>query len=169
MIIEKAINTAITYETKIRDLYRQLADQTDNPVAERLFSTLGDDEQNHLAYLEDRLRQWRETGKITAEKLETGVPSAALITREIGKIKPRLAQNDLKDEKQMLSQALHLEIETSRFYKQMVSELTDEGREMFARFVALEDDHIGIVQAQLDYLSGTGYWFDVKEFDMSGY
>ncbi len=125
--------------------------------------------QHYQQKLEDRLHQWRETGKITAEKLETDIPSAEVITREIDKLKPRLAQNDLKDEKQMLSQALHLEIETSRFYKQMVAELTDEGREMFARFVELEDDHIGIVQAQLDYLSGTGYWFDVKEFDMSGY
>jgi len=51
----------------------------------------------------------------------------------------------------------------------MVAEMKDEGRKMFARFVEIENGHIDMVQAELDYISGTGYWFDFKEFDMSGY
>ena len=30
----------------------------------------------------------------------------------------------------------------------------------------IEDGHIDAVQAELDYLNSTGYWFDWKEFDM---
>jgi hypothetical protein len=37
---------------------------------------------------------------------------------------------------------------------------------MFARFLEIEAGHIAIVQAELDYISHTGYWFDFKEFDM---
>jgi rubrerythrin len=169
MTIEEAIKTAIEYETKIRDLYKAAAESTQDPAATRIFNALGDDEQGHLAYLEDRLRQWRKTGRITAERLETTIPSREVISREVEKLKPRLAEDDQKSEKQMFSKALHLEVETSRFYEQMVAEMTDEGQKMFARFVEIENGHIDMVQAELDYISGTGYWFDVKEFDMSGY
>jgi len=169
MTIEEAIKTAIAYEEKIRDLYRQAANKTEDPVAIRIFNALGDDEEGHIAYLNDRLRQWQHTGRITAEKLEAGIPSREVIDREIDKLKPRLARDDQKSEKQMFSKALHLEVETSRFYERMVAEMTDEGRKMFARFVEIENGHVDMVQAELDYISGTGYWFDFKEFDMSGY
>ncbi len=169
MTIEEAIKTAIAYEGKIRDLYRQAANKTEDPVATRIFNALGDEEEGHIAYLNDRLRQWRQTGRITAEKLEAGIPSRQVIDREIDKLKPRLSRDNQKSEKQMFSKALHLEVETSRFYERMVAEMTDEGRKMFARFVEIENGHIDMVQAELDYISGTGYWFDFKEFDMSGY
>ena len=77
-----------------------------------------------------------------------------------------MARDDRKDEKQMLSKALKAEIETSNFYRQMVAELADEGQKMFARFLEIEEGHINAVQAELDYLSHTGYWLDFKEFDM---
>jgi hypothetical protein len=37
---------------------------------------------------------------------------------------------------------------------------------MFARFLVIENRHIAAVQMQLDYATKTGYWFDMKEFDM---
>ena len=169
MILEEAIKTAIEYEEKIRYLYRQAAEIAEDSAAIRIFNALGNDEEGHLAYLKDRLQQWKKTGQITAEKLETTIPSREVIQREIEKLKPRLARNDQKSEKQMFSKALQMEVETSRFYEKMVAEMTNEGRKMFARFVEIENGHIDMVQAELDYISGTGYWFDVKEFDMSGY
>ena len=34
------------------------------------------------------------------------------------------------------------------------------------RFLEIENNHIRMVQFELDYVSKTGYWFDFKEFDM---
>jgi len=48
----------------------------------------------------------------------------------------------------------------------MTDELPLEGRRMFSRFVEIEEDHLAIVRAEIDYLTKTGYWFDIKEFDM---
>ena len=59
-----------------------------------------------------------------------------------------------------------MEIETSDFYQKMVNELPAEGRTLFERFLEIENNHIKAVQFELDYLSKTGYWFDIKEFDM---
>ena len=169
MIMEEAIQTAIEYETSIRDLYRDVAKDSQNPAATRFYNALADDEANHLAYLEDRLKKWRETGHISDENLEKNIPSLGEINREVDKLKHQLTETDQRNEKRMLSKALKLEVDTSNYYKELVSQTGEEGKRLFARFVKIEEEHIDMVQAELDYVSGTGYWLDIKEFDMSGY
>jgi rubrerythrin len=166
MNLEKAIQTAIEYEIRIRDLYREAADQAIDPVGTRVFSALGDDENNHVAYLRDRLEKWRTTGLLTVDEIVSAIPSREIIEKEIGQLETRMSREDRKSEKQMLSKALAVEVETSNFYRKMVEEMSDDSRRMFARFLEIEDGHIAVVQAELDYLSHTGYWLDFKEFDM---
>ena len=48
----------------------------------------------------------------------------------------------------------------------MVSELPEEGQNLFARFLEIEDGHAAIVQAEMDSVNQRGFWFDVKEFDL---
>jgi rubrerythrin len=69
---------------------------------------------------------------------------------------------------QMLSKALKMEIKTSEFYERMVAEMPAEAQQMFTRFLEIENNHIRTLEFELDYISKTGYWFDVKEFDMEG-
>ncbi|MBU0768352.1 MAG: rubrerythrin, partial [Proteobacteria bacterium] len=158
--------TAIEYEIRIRDLYVEAAAKTSDPVGRRIFQTLGDDEQHHVDYLTSRLDIWQQTGKLKIEKLESIVPPKEMITGELGKLQQRMSADDRKDEKQMLGKALKVEVETSGFYKRMVAAMSGEGRLMFARFLEIEDAHIDAVQAELDYITQTGYWLDFKEFDM---
>jgi len=164
--MEEAITTAIDYETKIRDIYRDAAQNVHDPEGKRFFKMLGDDEQYHLNYLKERLRLWRESGKLSAEKLISAVPSKEIIQRETDKIRTHMATKDLSSVKVILSRALQAEVETSNFYEKMVNEMTDEGKKMFSRFLEIEENHIAAVQAELDYITHTGYWFDFKEFDM---
>ena len=166
MKLEQAIRTAIEYEQKIFELYADLTRKAADAAGRRVFESLRDDEENHVAYLEHRLKQLLESGEITVEKLESAIPPPEVIAQEMGKLKQRTDRDDRKNEKQMLSKALHLETETSRFYERLVGEMVAESREMFSRFLEIENAHIELVQAQLDYLSHTGYWFDFKEFDM---
>jgi len=166
MTLEEAIITAIAYETKIKNLYQEAHRLVSDPIGQRIFQALADDEQNHVAYLKDRLEQWRKTGKLSPKELETTIPEKEVILRGVEKLSSHMAREDRNDEKQMLSKALAVEIETSKFYEQMVAEMQAEGRTMFARFLEIEAGHIAIVQAELDYISHTGYWFDFKEFDM---
>jgi rubrerythrin len=166
MNLEEAITTALEYETRIRDLYRSAAAESADPAARRVFGALGDDEERHLAYLRRRLREWRESGAITVEALESVLPPMTVIRRAAGSVAATLAEADRSDEKQMLAKALRVEKETSAFYARLVDRLPGPAREMFARFVEIENSHIDAVQFELDYISGTGYWFDFKEFDM---
>ena len=49
-----------------------------------------------------------------------------------------------------------------------VDELPAEARELFRRFLEIEEGHLALVQAQIDFVTGTGYWFDVREFNLEG-
>ncbi len=166
MTLEEAIKTAIEFEIKIRDIYREAEIAVDDEAGKRIFGTLGNDEQHHIDYLQHTLTQLKDTGKIDPAKLESAIPSGTAIEQETAKIESLVAKDFHGIRKQMLSKALKAEIETSDFYRKMVDELAADGRELFARFLEIENNHINAVQFELDYMSKTGYWFDFKEFDM---
>lgn len=166
MTLEEAIKTAIEFEVEARDVYRAATKSSQDPIAKRIFQALGDDEQLHIDYLVEKLNQWKKTGKITAEILKSAVPPRDVIAREVGKLTERVSEKDWGDEKQILSKALKMEIDTSTFYEKLVDEMPEEAKKMFANFLEIEERHVSAVQAELDYVSRTGYWFDFKEFDM---
>ncbi len=166
MELEEAIVTAIAYEEKIRDVYREAAGAVADPVGRGILTALGDDEQRHVDYLHERLGRWRRNGRLELEKLESAVPSRKVIEEEAERHAQTLPDDARGDEKQVLSRALQVEVETSDFYRRMVDEMPGEAGELFAGFLEIEDRHIAAVQAELDYYSRTGYWFGIKEFDM---
>ena len=166
MTLEEAIKTAIDYEIKIRDVYREAEEAVGEEAGKRIFGTLGNDEQRHIDYLQHTLEQLKSTGKLDLAELQSPIPSRPNISREAAKIKSLVAKDFHGIRKQMLSRALKAEIETSDFYRKMVDELPTDGRALFARFLEIENSHIDAVQFELDYMSKTGYWFDFKEFDM---
>jgi rubrerythrin len=47
MTIEEAIKTAVEYEIRIRDIYREATAAVDDEVGKRIFETLCNDEQHH--------------------------------------------------------------------------------------------------------------------------
>ena len=166
MTLEEALRTALSYETRIRDIYRESADELSDPVGKKVFLALAEEEQGHVDYLESRLAVWEDKGVLDVADLETLVPPVETLNREIEKLKSLKPGESLGDEKRVLSRALAMEVETSAFYRELVDTLESPGKELFARFQEIEDGHIATVQAELDYLSHTGYWFDFQEFDM---
>ena len=166
MTLEEAIRTAIEYETKIRNVYQEAEAAVDDEAGKRIFKALGNDEQQHIDYLQHRLEQLQNTGKIDPAKLESAIPSRETVNREAARVKSLVAKDFHGVRQQMLSKALKVEIETSDFYQKMVDELPAEGKALFARFLEIENNHINAVRFELDYMSKTGYWFDFKEFDM---
>jgi hypothetical protein len=46
----------------------------------------------------------------------------------------------------------------------MVAELDSTGQQLFERFIAIEEGHQTVVQAEIDSLSGFGFWLDFREF-----
>ena len=168
MQIEEALQTAIEYETELRDIYFEAAEAEEDQKGKQFFQSMGKDEQGHLDYLQDRLKQWQDSGKLSAEKLSSTAPSREEIERQATAAKALVGDESRGLKSQMLSKALKMEIKTSEFYERMVAEMSAEAQQMFARFLEIENNHIRTLEFELDYISKTGYWFDVKEFDMEG-
>ena len=166
MTLEEAITNAIAYETRIRNIYREAVQGTDDPKGRKIFEALAEDEQRHIDYLEAKRTQWYAEGRITVESLTSRIPAPALLAADTEDLQHTMSREDRTDEKRMLSKALQVEVETSAFYRRLVAQMEGDARAMFARFLEIEDGHIAAVQAELDYISHTGFWFDFQEFDM---
>jgi len=171
MTVDEAIKTAIDYEIKVRDVYAESYKKIQNPEGKRVMKAMTREEQEHVDYLKKRLKEWQETGTITAETLKTAIPSSTTINESLEKLRAHTRpapKNTVRMETELniLRKALQVERETSDFYKKMVGELSDEVQDMFARFLEIEEGHLDIVQAEINSVSGMGFWFDFQEFKL---
>ena len=166
MRLDEAILTAIEYETRIRDHYLDSADRIRNRAGKRVFELLANEEQGHIDYLLARLGQWRREGTVNMFSLSSSVPTPAELEKSLESVEKLEPREVLDDERQVLDVALNLEKETSDYYRRLVGQVDGPAREMFQRFLEIEDGHVAVVQAEIDYLSDNGFWFDFPEFDM---
>ena len=165
MTFEEAIKTAIEYEIKVRDAYLNSLDDIRDKTGRHVFKVLGEEEQGHVDYLESKLTEWRKTGKLSSSKLSTVVPAQEIIEKGVKRLDDHRAENVYETELEMLKKALKMEQETSDFYRKMVTELKENGK-FFEPFLEIEDGHTAIVQAELDYLTRSGTFFDFREFTL---
>jgi rubrerythrin len=168
MTVEEAIRTGIVFENKVHATYLAAAKRAKDPIAQRVFATLAEEELGHIRYLESRLAEWQKDGRLSAEQLTTVLPAADRIRRGLRRMRTQVGrrQGSHAAELDSLRQALAAEDETSSFYRQMVAELPPEGQALFARFLEIEDGHAAVVQAEIDSVNQMGFWFDLKEFDL---
>ena len=167
MTIEGAIRTAIEFEMRVRDTYA--AASAGDEAGDRFLQVLAAEEQRHVDYLESRLAEWVETGRVTVATLATAVPARARLTQAARELKERIRMpaHQLDVSLETLKRALDVELKTSAFYRELVDTLPEgEPRRMFARVLEIEDGHVAIVSAELDSVRGLGYWFDMREFDL---
>lgn len=166
MTIEEAIKTAIQYENKVVQVYQEAAHASLDETGRKIFGALVKEEQQHVAYLESRLTEWKSTGHVTAASLGTVVPSRERIEDGVRTLRSRVARKAPEAEMRLLKRALDVEVETSAFYGRVVKELPPEGKTLFERFVEIEHGHQDIVQAEMNAVAGNGYWFDIPEISM---
>jgi len=163
MTIEEAIHTAIEHENGVRDVYAEASEKVTDPIGKKVFTVLAREEQGHVDFLMDCLKQWREKGKVDPIQLKTAVPARDVIDKAMSALSAGMDVKDRSGELDMLRQALAAEHKTSAFYQKMVAELPPEGKALFQPFVEIEEGHVTIVQAEMDALNGTGTWFDLLE------
>jgi rubrerythrin len=167
MTVEEAIRTAMEYEAKVRDVYAGEAAKATDPAAVRVLSLLSKEEQGHLDYLVDRMHEWNATGKVRAAALATVIPPKATLDAAVKGLGQRMAMTEAERASALatLRKAEAAERATATWYRQVVAELPGEvEKALFARFIEIEEGHAAIVQAEIDSVTGLGFWFDVPEF-----
>lgn len=166
MKIEEAIKMAIEYETKILAIYTQAVDEVEDARGKKVLHMLASEEQGHVDYLQHKLKEWQDQGVLRFDSIPSRLPSADIIHAKANEVGGEFSGKSLKRERQILERALKAEIETSNFYEGLVANLSDDGQRMFARFLEIENEHLQLVQAELDFAAQSGFWFDFAEIDM---
>jgi len=168
MKLEEAIKMALEYEGRVHRLYVDAVKTATDDAGRKVFKVMADEERSHIEYLKTCLDQWQKDGHITAEELKTVIPEKEQIELELDRLmdtmEPR--RDKYNEELDKLRKALAVEMETSAFYKKMVDEVEPDGHRLFERFLEIEQGHVAIVEAEIDSVSGYGYWFGHAEFNL---
>ena len=166
MTVDEAIKTALQFERRVCGAYEDATERAKNPTAQRVFRVLAGEERHHVEYLEEKLEEWEKTGKLTVEGLETTIPSAEAISKAVSQVKEQITEEPDPGELELLREALVAEQQTSNFYRRVVGQLGGSEQALFVRFLEIEEGHEAIVQAEIDLVTNSGFWFDMREFDL---
>jgi len=163
---EDAFVTSLEYERKIRDIYRSALDIIKEDTGRVIFQTLADDEQSHVDFLKYSLEELKDGHEIDLARLKTALPPTEMLEQKAAGLKKKIPEKVYGDVKRILNSALEIEIETSQFYKQVMDQTEEPVKSIFRKFLEIENGHIDAVQIELDYASGSGFWFNFMEIDL---
>ncbi len=169
MTIEDALASALEFEIRVREHYERAAARAPEGEASDFFRLMAEEEQGHVAYLEDRLARCRAGQALGPADLTTAVPRAEWLAEGLRRLESAERGGERAYGVEHLETALRLEQEASEHYRRLVAAVEDpEARALFRRFLEIEDGHTAVVQAQLDYATGTGHFFGIREFTLDG-
>ncbi len=160
----KIIETAIEAEKETLRTYIKSAIKVSNAVGKDMFLKLALDEIKHREMLEIALKAQMEGGKCIFPEVEKSevIKIVPDVEKEIEKTS-YLGQDDLA----ILMLAQKVEKNGIEYYKQCIKDSWDEeSKKMFSYLVRMEEEHFALIQTQIDYIEGTGYWLGIREFTL---
>lgn len=158
------IETAIEAEKETLRTYIKSAIKISNTLGKNMFLKLALDELNHREILEKALKNMLEGGicKFPEVPKNDVIKIVPDIENEI-KESIHLGQDDLT----VLRIAQKVEQNGIDYYKDCVKNSWDEeSKNMFSYLVKMEEEHYSLIQMQIDYIEGTGYWLGLREFTL---
>lgn len=161
------LNLAQTAEKESLARYLEFAFQTRDPGGKDMLIRLALDEYHHWQLIETQLRSLNETGTISRVEIP-----ASLVEQLI----PHLSEKELlirgkekQNELNALQTALQLERSARDFYHRALEKAPeDELRQLLSRLEQMEQAHLELIQAEIDHIQKTGFWFWFAEFTMEG-
>jgi rubrerythrin len=165
--VEEAIKTAIQLEKDGRKFFQQAAQETSNELGKKMFQKLAADEVRHLVTFEKMFKTLADP-ETWRELLKSGSPRERM-PFFAEKVENRSPAEKGADEVSALRQALEVERKAIDFFKRVSQEAHDpEASRIFQLIAEEEVSHYDLIQAQIDSVTNSGFWFDVGEFQMDG-
>ena len=147
--------------------YLKFARRTKDETGKNMFIRLAMDEFEHRQILEKQLNKILEGGKW--EKVEVPISEIEQLRPAIREKQKRTRGESGMAEIDALNTALDMEKKTADIFREK-AELIDEpeAKSLFIRLAEWEDAHFDLIQAELDSIQRTGFWFGIPEFRMDG-
>jgi len=159
---------AIDIEKRGYNFYTEAARVTGDPRGRAMFQRLAQDEVRHLDWLNahrdslEKTGQWKNV-QLTGQALSLG---QRVFPKTAG---PRSGVKAQTRELEALRRGMQAEKDSMVFYKEMASNIIDpSGRATFLALADEEEKHYLLLQAEHDYLSQSGFYFDMPEFSLEG-
>jgi rubrerythrin len=161
----KALEIALNAEKIGLKTYLDFGYRTKDESGKNMFIRLAADELEHINILEKQRESIQEKECWIAVKLEKS---------EIEKLTPALKGRIQKvkgteglDQMSALRTALDMEDRAVKFYREQAQISTDpKAKDMYLRLVSMEQAHYELIQAEIDFIDKTGFWFDLREFSL---
>jgi rubrerythrin len=169
MIGEKtaqAMKTAIEMEKSGHRFFTEASNKVRNEAGRRVFARLAQEEMVHLKTFE-KIFDEVSGGTEWKEALRSVAPGERV--PYFDDARKQFKTDDMSIEMQYLKRALDLEREAMAFFEKAMGEAeSPEAREIFRRIYEEEKLHYDLIQAEIDSVDGSGFWFDIPEFKMDG-
>ena len=160
------MKTAIEMEKSGHRFFTEATSKVTNEAGRKVFTRLASEEMVHLQVFE---KIFTALTQGTDWKKAVGQVEPARRVPYFDEAKKQFKAEDMSVELDYLRKALDLERNAIAFFGKAVSEAeTPEAREVFQGILAEEQGHYDLIQAEIDNINGSGYWFDVQEFYMDG-
>jgi rubrerythrin len=159
--LKEALNAALGLEQKGYEHYKEALGDAKNPLTKKLFSTLAEQELEHM----NRIRELFE--KDSKETSHTTIPGQALemIVKEVFE---EFSKDDRSlwnvDVAQAYEHAMHLEQESIDMYSSFTEESANKSEKKFFEDLTEEEvKHLTALKNVYHYLSRTADWFETTE------
>lgn len=163
----EAIKMAMDLEKNGRKFYSQAAERAQTESGKKIFKMLAHEEVLHLATFRKMLDQmgnvsdWRELVKEYPQARQVPVFGEKAPANQVAKART--------DEVEALRIAMKNEQEAIKFFDKISNLAKDETTQKVFAFVKEQEVyHYDLLQAELDNITNTGFWFDSPEFRMDG-
>ncbi len=162
----KVIDAGIALEKKGLINYLNFAHKSKSMTGKNMFIRLAKDEYEHMTILEGikaNIVEGKVMGKphIPTEEIEGMLPK---IKSKDGLIKGEEGASDIE----ALKMALEFEKNASKYFSELAEKASDPETKKLAKELARwEETHYDLIQAEIDSITNTGFYFGMKEFEMS--
>jgi rubrerythrin len=162
----RVIESGIALEKEGLINYLNFAHKSKSMTGKNMFIRLAKDEYDHMIILEgmkSKILEGKvmEKPKIPTEEIEGLMPK---IKSKDGLIKGEEGASDIE----ALKMALAFEKQAANYFAELADKAEDEETKKLARELSRwEETHYDLIQAEIDSITNTGFYFGVKEFEMS--
>ncbi len=136
------LGAALELEAKGFTFYTQAAKKTENQTGKRMFAQLAKEEEDHIIRLKQMFKD------LYPKKTDKDIP---LFEVEV---------SEYSGEVEALKIAADMEKKSIQFYEDWAKGNLES---LFSVLIEIEKEHLELLQAELDYVQRTGFWFDYFE------
>ena len=175
--MEEVLRVAIATEWEGYGFYRTLAKRTGSQVGKMMFHRLAEEEVEHVRVLEEVSCAFKDgcvymdydtaLEYIDCDLDLDAVDEEASCTPTAPIFKRGVERAETLNDVDALRVAAEREAEAVDYYRQAAETApNEEAKEFFSRMVDMEEGHQKLLEAEYDYYSANGFYFDMREFSL---